>query len=411
MAVANAANTMPRNPQQSKTHSEDGIPLDQWKRPRIRPYPGAPMPGARGGWRRASTLGEFLEDQNGIGFWRQRQAIYGAALMDATELAAIRAIDPTEQEGKTALGQFVDRAHELADTDAAAKAGTAFHAVAERIDLTGEIPTGLHPRERPMAIAYRRLMQPRFRVLWTERRVVCDEFEVTGRPDKAVELLCPLTMPDGTVLPVGTVLIVDVKTSGTDAYFGVKFEVQTWIYVHGHLYDHDGDEARGIKPGTRTPHGAHPDWALIIHVPYGGTIASLHAVDLRTAQDVIDLALKVSDARKRKAVKPLRIVETVTPEALAELDAREVQYAGVDDGVRTTAEVETGEQPAHAARIAATVQGAHERRQAAERAAQNGPVWAELLACTTAAEARAVWKRHSAEWRPEHTEWVRDQLQ
>jgi hypothetical protein len=402
------------------------VPRDQWKRPLIWHEPGTcaecdaePVLRTKGkrkgqpefeghGYTRASSFGEYLEDGRGIGKWKAANAVWAVVRNRALSLRTKAVATCTEQADKSALYSIVDDALEWADVRAAADLGTALHAVTEKLEAGQEIP---HLGEdQPAVDAYMALMrESRAQVIATEIFVVCDEFGVAGTLDRAVTFPYDITPVDdqgeilGDPIPAGTPIVVDIKTSSTADYFGSKFTVQTWIYDNGRTYD-PATHLRGRSFGNGR-------FALIIHVPSGGSMARFHWVDLQRGRKAVERAAEV---REQRAVK--RLIVPAAPfwpedDEWSEDEIKEVEEVKRDAVIVETVNRMVDAHTAHAAQIAATVQGAHERRQAAERAVienveRDGVVWDALLKCNTRDDARKVWRRYRASWRDEHREFA-----
>jgi hypothetical protein len=119
--------------------------------------------------------------------------------------------------------------------------------------------------------------------------------ECAGTFDRLITPRGKMVAPDGTVYgPDGPPLIMDLKTSGTSDYFGIKFCVQLAVYAGGVPYTHDG--GRGLWPDT----APSDRWGLILHLPSGGDLAEWHWVDLERGHELAQLAVAVRDWRKRK---------------------------------------------------------------------------------------------------------------
>lgn len=252
---------------------------DQWGRPKIM----LPDESKEVGYKRASSYGSPLEDDTNLVKWKMRQVARGVARRQAIGLAVTRAEVGLEEDDKAAvtaarreLNDLCEQAMEAVGSGEAASIGTSLHAVFELIDLKRDAG---HVQEqwRPDVAAYRALMAG-FDVLDVERFVVQDEFRVAGTLDRAVRTRYAMRAPDDTVIPAGSVLIGDVKTSQSMDFAGCKFAVQCWMYATGHPYDPVAKQrvAWGHEP-PRT------DWAVIFHVPSGKGTAAMFWVDLTTA--------------------------------------------------------------------------------------------------------------------------------
>jgi hypothetical protein len=264
---------------------------DQWGRPKIM----LPDGSKETGYRRASSYGSPLEDGHRLELWKMRQVARGIARRGDLGLAVTRAevgLEGEAQEQKEAkkkLDELCEQAMDVVESGAKASIGTSLHDAFEMVDL-GRDPGHLPEQWRPDLAAYRKLTES-FRVLSSELFVVQDGHRVAGTLDRAVEVLIPLPVTDKTgrtvaVIDPGSVLIGDIKTSGSMDFAGCKFGVQCWSYATGTPYD-------PIQK-KRTPWEHEPprqDWAVIFHVASGSGQARLHWVNL------VEYALAAEAAR------------------------------------------------------------------------------------------------------------------
>lgn len=303
------AGAAPANPAGAPaTGMPDAIPRDRWRRPLITPVDG----GRPVGYTRASTLGGTLEDQYNLGQWRMRQVAFGISRRRDLLLSAQAVAGTAGKANKDALDDVAERALEAAESSAAATIGTALHALGERVDR-GEDLSHVTGDARLALDAYASLMR-HFRVHASEQFVVCDPLQTAGTFDRLVSPQGVMIAPDGTRLDASDRLILDLKTSGTAQFFGIKFAVQCAAYGYGTPYTHPA--GRGEWPDGRAPNRS---WALILHVPSGLTDpseAGLHWVDLGVGWELAQLACTVRDWRKRKDLVRPADLPTI-PEQLA----------------------------------------------------------------------------------------------
>jgi len=288
---------------------------DQWKRPKIM----LPDGSKEVGYRRASSYGSPLESSKLLDLWKLRQVARGIARRSDLGLAVTRAevgLEGEAAEAKAAkrkLDQLCEDAMEVVESGAKASIGTSLHDVFEMVDL-GRDPGHLPEQWRPDLAAYRKLTEG-FRVLSSELFVVQDDHRVAGTLDRAVEVLVPLPVTDKggntvAVIEPGSVLIGDVKTSGSMDFAGSKFGVQCWAYATGTPYD-------PIQK-LRTPWEHEPprqDWAVIFHVASGSGQARLHWVDLAEyalAAEVARACYEWRNARGKNSIVAGSVVEDFT---------------------------------------------------------------------------------------------------
>jgi hypothetical protein len=268
---------------------------DHWGRPKVM----LPDGSREAGYRRASSYGAPLEDDSNLIKWKLRQVERGIARRPDLALAVTRAeigLDGPAEARKAAkkeLNELAEKAMDVVESSAKASIGTSLHHVFEEIDL-GRDPGHVPEQWRPDVAAYQLLAQD-FRVLSVERFVVQDGHQVGGTLDRAVEVLVPVTAADGTVLPAGSVIIGDVKTSQSMDFAGCKFGVQCWAYATGVPYD--PIKKQRVDWGHAAP---RTDWAVIFHVGSGTGQAQLHWVNLTEAAEAADDARRVYQWRNKR---------------------------------------------------------------------------------------------------------------
>lgn len=288
---------------------------DQWGRPKIM----LPDGSKEVGYRRSSSYGAPLEDGSRLELWKKRQVARGIARRADLGLAVTRAEvglegDAAEQkEAKKKLDELCEQAMEVVESGAKASIGTSLHDVFEMVDL-GRDPGHLPEQWRPDLAAYRKLTEP-FRVLSSELFVVQDEHQVAGTLDRAVEVLVPLPVTDKkgntvAVVEPGSVLIGDVKTSGSMDFAGCKFGVQCWSYATANPYD---PIQKLRSPWEHEP--PRTDWAVIFHVASGSGQARLHWVNLAEyaiAAEAARACYEWRNARGKNSIVAGSVVEDFT---------------------------------------------------------------------------------------------------
>jgi hypothetical protein len=334
------ADQTPSNPVKAPTADVPReILRDQWRRPLI-----VTPSGEVRGYTRASSLGGVLEDQTGIGIWKQRQVAWAVAHSRTLRVRGQAIPNTTEQANKALLKALAYDALDYADSNEAAQRGTAFHALTEQHDAGRPLPD-LDPDDAAVMAAYGGLIR-HFTVHGMENFVVCDELDTAGTYDRVLSPRVELQIVelDLTIAPTDRV-IDDLKTSSTADYFGIKFAVQETVYGNGTPYRGwvDRDELarlgydrelpldelnrlplkvkKAITRGERMdwPDGIAPrtDVGLIMHVPSGGDTAQLYAVDLVQGIELARLARDVQDWRSRKGlVVPVEAPRAQMPTAL-----------------------------------------------------------------------------------------------
>lgn len=313
---------------------------DQWDRPKI-----VKPNGKEWGYRRASSYGSPLEYEGGLTAWKLRQVARGVAHSEVLQLEVTRAevdLDSGGDAAKRAKKKFderdtgiVARAMDEVGSGDKAAVGTAMHAVYERLDL-GLDPGVVPPAYRADLEAYRTLTSGLFETASVEEIIVEDEFEVAGTYDRCLRLLAELPVEIGgkvvEVLPQGAVIGGDVKTSQTMDFAGPKFGCQCREYFFGTPWNPvtrtrmawEDDDAR-CGWGHAAP---RRDWAVILHVPSGQGVASLHWVNLAEASVACAQAAESyrwRGARGKKLITAARTVERTEDFAITAASATSVE--------------------------------------------------------------------------------------
>jgi hypothetical protein len=120
---------------------------------------------------RASSIGETLEEQFGLGQWRLRQVVFGMGRRKDLYIAA-SALRGNDGPNKAVLQDIADKAMDAAESSAGATIGTAIHALREQHDegidlshVSGEVREALDKWVELTA---------GFEVLASEAKTVCD---------------------------------------------------------------------------------------------------------------------------------------------------------------------------------------------------------------------------------------------
>lgn len=387
----------PRNPTKRTIEDLGGFdgPRDQWDRPLILPPHSTKGKGVA--HTRASTLGGTLESEFALGQWRARMALWGMAKRRDI-LLAVGAIDDPNETQKKELGELCDAALEAAETQGAARVGTALHAVTLKVDQGEPVPE-LFEDHRDALEAYRDKMS-RFHVHASEVFVVAEQYKAAGTFDRLVSPRGWMRAPDGTPIGPQDHLILDLKTSGSSDYFGVKFCVQCVIYAAGKPYRHPGrylDWPDGIAPRT--------DWALILWVPSRGSTAELFWVSLERGHDLALLARDVMAWRKNKhlitpADDPADEDWSPGLHAVPDIGSIDPDAGDGPDGDNAAADEVT----AHDAVTRADVPDPQPDPQPGDSAPADATITTAIRGASSEAALVALWERFSHRWTDAHTE-------
>jgi hypothetical protein len=253
-----------------KSDVESALGRDQWDRPLILP-PGGGKPVA---YRRASTVAEVLEDHFGLQKWELRLTAEGLA--QRPDL-----VQSIHGASKREVGKIVEEAMEAAGASVASRNGSTMHRLTETLDNTGDVPTGLPSNITAMLEAYEK-ETARFKVLDTEKFVVCDKIKVGGTYDRRL-------YDEHT----GLTVIGDLKTGQSLSHLALKAPAQVCVYAAGVWYDLDGE---------REPHGADRNRGLMIWLPWtdnpSEAICEVRWLDLRIGRQLVKEAFRVEQFRK-----------------------------------------------------------------------------------------------------------------
>jgi len=244
---------------------EDDIPQD------FRRANGSPMvmiDGKNERYSRPSGWGKDLDDENALVNWKLDTAMYGVAMSKALA-AKIVAVKPEDRAEKAKLREEAiqtGRGNEASDT------GTALHAMSVRWeDPHDEFDPGDYGEDLK---AYSAAMNELGLVSeMFEFQVVTTEYRTAGTCDRLYRTTRDLMLPDGSVLPAGSLVIGDLKTGKKLDFSLPGYSVQLALYARGELYDVTTDS---VMP---TPE-INQDWALLVHLPVGKGICEMRWVDL-----------------------------------------------------------------------------------------------------------------------------------
>lgn len=244
---------------------------------RDRPLVMLPDGSKRVAYSRCTTFVAVLEDQYRLQLWQQRMVALGLA--DRPDLLMSVA---AHRDDRDELDRIVVLAKEAAKAPAAARTGTALHALAEQHDR-GET-VSVPPAYAPDIEAYKRETEC-LTPVQIEQFCVQDQLRVGGTFDRLVRWVDA----DGKAGHY----IADIKTGNVD--FGhLKFTMQFAVYARSVPYD--------ITTHTRF---AYPDdldltKAILIHLPQGEGRCRLYWVDIAAGWDAVQVAKAVRAWRNRR---------------------------------------------------------------------------------------------------------------
>jgi hypothetical protein len=381
---------------------------------------------------RASSLGKVLENSFLIHRAQLYKTVFGLSRRPDLVLRAGAVADLEEWPQKKECLAVADDAMNHAGEGWAATRGTALHKLSERMDA-GEDLSYLPSMVMDALTVYRRLMSL-LRIVASETFVVCDSLGAAGTYDRVVELLNDTlvrwTDADGvehtTILPAGTLIILDLKTNADAMYFGPVYASQEAVYGNGVPYTHEG--GRGEWPEGRTP---SREWGLILHLPIESLEdAGFYWVDLRSGYELAQLATRHRTETRRDLFWPTNLEPvTVAPSADVSTD-QEAPTSVANEVIIQLIRLATSEdeltqlwennQDTWSEECSAAAKGRlHDLYSDDPFAAAPGPVDqrpAQVIALELAMALRnapdeaaltALWEAHEAVWQPAHTQMAK----
>lgn len=178
---------------------------------------------------RPSSFGKDVENTYNLQRWNERRIVFGLTVdnEDLTErIVALADLDPESDEGKDAADAVIVEAKRLAEAHIAAARGTHMHAVTEdddsdrdwvsRAEHGADLGIPDHTQAAMVAAWRKMVAECGFDITHIEHAVVHDAWRQAGTLDRVARLTKPLAFKDGTVLPAGLVIVLDVKGLALD---------------------------------------------------------------------------------------------------------------------------------------------------------------------------------------------------
>lgn len=251
-------------PQQTKVE----MPRDGKGRPLVL----LPDGSKRVAYTRCTSYVGCMEDQYNVQRWQQRMVAVGLA--ERPDLLVSVAAHHADREH---LNQLVDQAREAAGATAAARTGTALHALTDQHDH-GE--TILVPPAYRADIEAYQAATAELTPVYIEQFCVQDDLRVGGTTDRMVGYR-------------NAHYIADVKT-GSIEYSHLKFAMQFAMYAHSKPYDPATDKR------WEWPDDLDLTKAILIHLPQGEGRCDLYWVNIAAGWDAVQIARAVRAWRNRK---------------------------------------------------------------------------------------------------------------
>lgn len=238
---------------------------------------------------RSSNAGKILDDENALTDWAKRTMLIGAAYRPEL-LAQVSTLDA--ELDKKQLRDIAEECLVAGKGRARQVAGSAVHAMLDHIDLGHEWqPTpdyALACKAYVDALNLYGLV-----VVDVECSCINIAARLAGTMDRRYRTTRTLIAPDGSTIPIGSVLASDTKTGRTLEYNHGTYSTQIAAYVDSERYDVVTNTYTPFEPGT------FKEWALIMHVVPEDARCEVYWVDLNSGREGLKLAHAVKQWRKR----------------------------------------------------------------------------------------------------------------
>jgi hypothetical protein len=280
------------------------------------PPPGIVLPKGHRGWMRMTNLAGAFSDQKALQDWLEWKEFMGLRAADGLifdEWMAEPVDQMPEADQKALAKAYAERARQAAHSDAAARRGTARHAMMDTYLTTG-YETGTRSMRAQLASALKALDEAGLEVLDSEFRV-WHPLAGGAMGTSDVKVMCRVT---------GQMGILDWKT---------QRRFYTWQNTAGQLYGYDSapwiwrgpdtDEGRWERQEANTLLGTSARLkgrrvALVAHMPQvpgpDQLPVTIQEVDLEYGKDVLTTAARnvelrsvgrsTSDVRRPAAIRP-----------------------------------------------------------------------------------------------------------
>jgi len=261
--------------------------------------------GKRVRYSRSSNGGKILDDESNLTDWKLRTVVSGAAQRPEL-MAAASVLDP--DLNKKQLRDIAEKCLVAGKGERRSVIGTAVHAMFDHIDRGDEWIAP--PNYVELCMNY-----IEFKFEWglevedIEIHCINDRFRLAGTLDRRFRTTKALLAPDGSIIPIGSVLVADLKTGKELEYAAGSYCTQLAAYVDSVRYDVVNDERSAFDPQSVM------DWALIIHADSAGTRIDAYWVDIESGRKGLALASEVKEWRRRDDLLSAARLPSAAPEA------------------------------------------------------------------------------------------------
>jgi hypothetical protein len=181
---------------------------------------------------RSSNAGKILDDESNLTDWKLRTVVAGAA--QRPELMASASVLDVDTD-KSALREIAEKCLVAGKGERRSVIGTAVHAMFDHLDRdTGWRPP---PQFEDLCNAYVATLED-WGLIPEEIEVHCinDEFHLAGTLDR-YRTTKTLVAPDGTIIPIGSYIVGDIKTGKELEYAAGSYVTQLAAYVDSERYN------------------------------------------------------------------------------------------------------------------------------------------------------------------------------
>lgn len=204
---------------------------------------------------RPSSAGKILDDDSALTNWRIDRAIAGVAGDPALQARAVA----VEDGDRKTLGQIREAAISAGRGAESADIGTALHKMSERFEQEEDFDPP-SPYKESLEAYVEGMERFGLKSKHFEFKTVNTEYRTAGTADRLYELTQDHRMPDGSLLPKGTLVVGDLKTGSKLDYSVPGYVVQFALYAQGQFYDPLEDDF------METPE-INQKWAVLVHMP------------------------------------------------------------------------------------------------------------------------------------------------